>query len=204
MCCTYKCLCTCSASYFRFNTHSDIYNHPVGCLGNICGRLGAIPCFFCCPNGYELVEAEEKAITLRFGQVEEDTTGIILKEPDLYFVNPYTASLKRLHTGLQVIRGPIQCISTKDLGWIHFEPNISFKIRDDDVSVKNAILKTGNIRQTVEDYIHAELRSYLSTRTKAQAAAFDSNAFIKDRNRYLGKEWGVELASVNLHKFFSM
>lgn len=167
-------------------------------MGHIWGRLGAMPCCFCCPDGYELVEGEERAIQFDFGNPERNGRDIVLKQPDLYFVNPYTSSLRKVDIQLQVVRGSRQTLPTTNSSWITFEPVISFQVPDQNDSIYRVISKTGNVRQMVEAHVLANLRSFLSTKTDVEAARFNSDDFVNGNN--LG-EYGVELKSVNLDMF---
>ncbi|KAI9219127.1 hypothetical protein BC828DRAFT_349702 [Blastocladiella britannica] len=164
------------------------YGFLVATVGDVMGFLGSIPCVFCCPNPYKVVEQGSVGVIKRFGEA------MTMVDPGLYKVNVMTDKLQKVDIRLQVVDMPRQLVLTKDNIQATIDTVLYYQVHDPYV----VTYLVANVRQALVERTQTVLRQIFGTRTlqecieMRETIAHDIQAIIAAP----AAAWGVKVNSI--------
>ncbi|KAJ1505534.1 hypothetical protein HMI55_001557 [Coelomomyces lativittatus] len=157
-------------------------------IGSTIGFLGSIPCCFCLPNPYHIVEQGSVGLIAKFGKCNRTV------DPGLYKINLMTESLQKVDIKLKVGDIPRQYVMTKDNVGINIDSVLCYQVVDPYV----ATYLVSNVHTTLIERTQTTLRHVVGMRTLQECIEHRDSVAAEIQKIIAGpaQQWGVMVESI--------
>eukprot|EP00834_Sanchytrium_tribonematis_P007523 NODE_692_length_4692_cov_0.413238.p2 type:complete len:246 gc:universal NODE_692_length_4692_cov_0.413238:3543-2806(-) len=131
------------------------YEHMISSWGKFIGFFGMIPCCFCCPNPFKVVDQGKVGLKCQFGKCFE------VVDPGLHNVNPACQQLDVVDIRIQVTDIPRQNVFTRDNVTVNIDSVLYWHVTDPYA----VVYLVQNINQTLIEKTQTVLREIIGQRT---------------------------------------
>ena len=177
-----------NSSDFGEGFASGVYGTVISSIGTCLGFFGSIPCCFCFPNPYRVVDQGNVGLFTRFGKYKRTV------DPGLQYTNLLTEKIKIVDVKMQVGDIPRQTVITKDNVTVSIDSVLYWHIIDPFTSV----YQVTDVRTALIERTMTTLRQVFGTHD-LQDAITHREGIAAEMEQIIGpaaESWGVRIESI--------
>ncbi|KNE67395.1 hypothetical protein AMAG_11861 [Allomyces macrogynus ATCC 38327] len=170
------------------DSQHGFYEIMMTAIGGVFGFFGSIPCCFCFPNPYRVVEQGNVGLISRFGKCIKQT------DPGLQQINVMTDSIMTVDIKLKICDIPRQYVMTKDNVGVNCDSVLYFKVVDPYV----ATFLVQNVTTALMERTQTTLRQIFGSRN-LQELIEHRDSIAHEIERIISgpaRDWGVHVEAI--------